>query len=140
MVRLVFRHFAAASTRVSPDFALLRLFSRFFRVLTHTLLLKQHARERSVAGACVYVCVCVCLKKPEGKSKNCVWYGVCVVWCCGVSKHKKTQETCGQLSKTRSSSLARYGQTWTSKRSENGHFLQRIVFTLPLGFADVFRP
>ena len=24
------------------------------------------------------------------------------------------------------------------KRSENGHFLRRIVFTFPLGFADVF--
>ena len=35
------------------------------------------------------------------------------------------------------------GTIWPSmdqKRSKNGHFSERIVFTLPLGFTDVFGP
>ena len=36
--------------------------------------------------------------------------------------------------------MARYGQLWTPKTSENHHFSRRIVFTLLMGFADVFRP
>ena len=46
----------------------------------------------------------------------------------------------GKIIKPRTPFLARYGHPWTEKRSENGHFSQRIVFTLPLGFADDFGP
>ena len=55
MVRLDFRHFAAATTRVLPDFALLKHISRVFRELTHMRLLKAHGRSPSVAGAHVRV-------------------------------------------------------------------------------------
>ena len=44
----------------------------------------------------------------------------------------------GKIVKTWSSFLARYGHPWTRKRFKIGHFPQRLVFTLPLGFADDF--
>ena len=75
-----------AFARVSPDFAFFRHISRFFRVLTHTLLLKPLARSRSVAradvcgcgGVCVCVRVCVCGKtlKTQRKQRE-----MRVVWC-----------------------------------------------------------
>ena len=73
MVRLVFRHLAAderfarrCRNEPSPEFPLTLPFfshsSRFFRVLTHTFLLKSLARSRSVARADVRVCVRVCVR------------------------------------------------------------------------------
>ena len=57
-----------------------------------------------------------------------------------VRKCKKITGNSGKIIKPRTPFLARYGHPWTEKRSENGHFSQRIVFTLPLGFADDFGP
>ena len=51
-------------------------------VLTHTLLLKPLARSRSVARADVRVCACGKTLKTTRNREKCVWYGVCVVWCC----------------------------------------------------------
>ena len=67
-----------------------------------------------------------------------VWC-VCVVWCCEV-KNVKNAGNNGKIVKTWSPFLARYGHPWTRKRSKIGHFPQRLVFTLPLGFADDFGP
>ena len=101
---------------------------------------------------CVRVCVCECvrcvlcacgktLKTTRNREKR-VWYGVCVcvVWCCEVRKCEKTQEITGQLSKHGLLFFARYGHPVDPKRSKIGHFSQRLVFTLPLGFADDFGP
>ena len=55
-----------------------------------------------------------------------------------VRKCKKNTRNIGKISKHGLPFLARYGHPWTEKRSENGHFPRRIVFTFPLGFADVF--
>ena len=57
-----------------------------------------------------------------------------------VSKYTKNTENIGKIIKTWSLFLARYGHPRTQKRSKIGHFPQRIVFTLPLGFADDFGP
>ena len=50
-------------------------------------------------------------------------------------KHKKHWENYQNM-------ISFFGTIWpprTEKRSENGHFPRRIVFTFPLGFADDFR-
>ena len=125
------------------------IFRWFFRVW---LLLKPLSRSRSVAGVhvCVRVCGCECVccavlcvwkntENPKEKPEKCVWY-VCVVWCCEVRKYTKNTRNIGTIHKTWSPFLARYGHPWTRKRSKIGHFSQRILFTLPLGFADDFRP
>ena len=49
----------------------------------------------------------------------------------------KNAGSIGNIVKTRSPFLARYGHPRTPKRSENGHFSQRLVLTVSLGFADV---
>ena len=162
MVRLVFRHFAAderfarpyrnePSPEIPPTLPFAGIFRKFFRVL---LLLKPLSRSRSVASVrvCVRVCDCECvccvlcacgktLKTTRNREK-CGWYGVCVcvVWCCEVRKCEKNARNNGKIVKTWSSFLARYGHPWTRKRSKIGHFPQRLVFTLPLGFADDFGP
>ena len=67
MVPLVFRHFAAASVRVLPDFALLRHPSRFFpRVMTHALT--QTTRKRTAGCRCM--CASVCVWKNTEKNKR----------------------------------------------------------------------
>ena len=79
MVRFVFRHFATASTRVSPDFALLRLFSRF-SACKHTCSYSYHTQDngRLLLHVWVYVHVCVVVM---------LLCCCCVVWlllCCCV--------------------------------------------------------
>ena len=158
MVALVFRHFAADERftcqhrhEPSPEILLTLPFSGIFRGFFRVfLLLKPLSRSRSVAGVhvCVRVCVCECvccvlcacgktLKTTRNREK-CVWYGVCVVWCCEVRKCEKNARNNGKIVKTWSPFLARYGHPWTRKRSKIGHFPQRLVFTLLLGFADDF--
>ena len=161
MVRLVFRHFAAderfarpyrnePSSEIPLTLPFSGIFRGFFRVL---LLLKPLSRSRSVAGVnvCVRVCVClwVCMlcavwvwKNTENHKKQremrVVWCVCCVVlW---GEKMWKNARNNGKLVKTWSPFLARYGHPWTRKRSQIGHFPQRLVFTLPLGFADDFGP
>ena len=56
-----------------------------------------------------------------------------------VVRNPKNTENIGKNVKTWSPFLARYGHQRTEKRSENGHFPRRIVFTFSLGFADDFR-
>ena len=68
-------------------------------MLTHTFLLKPLARSRSVARAEVRVCACGKTLKTIGNREKCVWYGVCIVWCCEVKKCDKTQEIKGKRSK-----------------------------------------
>ena len=74
---------------------------------------------------CVRVCVWKNTENLKENPEKCVWYG-CVVWCCEVRNTKKKRKT-----------------HWENchgppKWPENGHFSQRIVFTLSLGFTDVF--
>ena len=138
-----------AFVRDSPDFAFFRNISRVFPRVTLT----QTTLQITVSGRCSCVCACVCdcecvccvlcacgktLKTTRNREK-CVWYGVCVVWCCEVRKCENARNN-GKIVKTWSSFLARYGHPWTRKRSKIGHFPQRLVFTLPLGFADDFGP
>ena len=59
MFRLVFRHFAAASTRVSPDFAQFKHNFTFFRVLTQMLPLARTTRKITVSDKCSCACVYV---------------------------------------------------------------------------------
>ena len=44
----------------------------------------------------------------------------------------------GEIVKTRTQCLARYDHQWTKKKSQNGHFSQRMIFAFTLGFVDVF--
>ena len=48
----------------------------------------------------------------------------------------KHLETCQY---TETPFLAGYGQPWTQKRSENGHFSQRVVFFSFSTFTNIFR-
>ena len=117
MVRLVCRHFAADERFARqyrheplPEFLLSCLFQAFSRVFPRVVL-KPLSGSRSVAGVhvCVRVCLCIvyvvrccaCGKtlKTKGNREKCVWYGVCVVWCCEVRNTQKTRETLGKLSK-----------------------------------------
>ena len=55
------------------------------------------------------VCMCVCVRvwlcivektlKTRGNREKCVWYGVCVVWCCEVRKYTKNTRSIGNMSK-----------------------------------------
>ena len=120
MVRLVCRHFAADERFARqyrheplPEIPLTLPFSSIFRGFFRALLLlKPLSRSRSVAGVhvCVRVCGCECVYvvrccacgktlKTGGNREKCVWYGVCVAWCCEVREYTKTRETLGKLSK-----------------------------------------
>ena len=138
--------------RDSPDVAFFRHF-RWVFPRVHTYALTQTTRKTTVSGVCMCVCVCVVVYcvccavlcvwktlKTRGNRKKCVWYGVCVVWCCEVRKYTRITGNIGKIHKTWSLFLARYDHPRTEKRSKIGHFPQRIVFTFPLGFADDFGP
>ena len=93
MVPLVFRHFAATSIRVLPDFAPLSLFVTVFRVLlTLLLFLAQTTRKITVDCKCmcarVYMCEWKTLKTPRKNQRNA--YGMGVL--CGVRKFKKKKQ------------------------------------------------
>ena len=139
---------ARALARVSPDFAFFRHFPGFFRVW---LLLKPLSRSRSVAG--VHVCVrvwlcivyvvrcCACGKtlKTRGNREKCVWYGVCVVWCCEVRKYTKTLETLGKFTKH---GLI-FGTIWPSvdpKKVQNWPFSPTHCFYVSPGICRRFWP
>ena len=104
MVPLVFRHFAAAFARVSPDFALLQAyFTVFPRVDTYALT--QTTRKITVVCRCVCACVCVrvcgkTLKNQRNKPKNGqTWtrrqaQNVVKKSRENIQKHKKQWETC----------------------------------------------
>ena len=89
---------------------------------------------------CTYLCIhlhCACKfhikkhRKPK-KEEKCVCYGCvlcCVVWCC-VVRNTKMQEILGTLSKHGLRFWHDMVNHGPSKRSENGHFPRRIVFTL----------
>ena len=157
MVRLVFRHFAADERftcqhrhEPSPEIPLTLPFSGIFRGFSACYSYSNHSQDHGQWQVCMCVCVCVCdcvccvlcacgktLKTTRNREK-CVWYGVCFVRCCEVRKCEKHTRNIGKIVKTWSPSLARYGHPRTQKRSKIGHFPRRIVFTLPLGFADDF--
>ena len=160
MVRLVFSPLrrrrticpsvsARALARVSPDFAFFRHFPGFFRVWY-----SNHSQDHGQWQVCMCVCACVSVycvccavlcvwKNTENQRKQremrVVWC-VCVVWCCEVRKYTKNTRNIGKIIKPRSPFLARFGHPRTQKWSKIGHFFQRIVFTLHLGFADDFGP
>ena len=131
MVRFVFRHFAEderfarrSRNEPSPEIPLTYSYS-------------NHSQDHGQWQVCMCVCACV------------VVYCVCCVLCCAlflekygfkvVRKCKKITGNIGKIIKPRTPFLARFGHPRTEKRSENGLFPQRIVFTFPLGFADDFR-
>ena len=84
------------------------------------------------------MCACGKTLKTSGNREKYVWYGVCVVWCCEVRKCEKNARNNDKIVKTRTPFLGT--KRWTPTKSENGHFPLRLVFTLPLGFADDFGP
>ena len=156
MVRLVCRHFAADERfarqhchEPSPGIPLTLPFSVIFQGFSACYSYSNHSQDHGQWQVCVRVRVgaCgmgvrVCMKKhwkpEENRETRVVW--VCVL--CGVARweiHKNTRNI-GKNVKTWSPSLARYGHPRTQKRSNIGHFPQRIVFTFPLGFADDFGP
>ena len=79
----------------------------------------------TVSGRCACVCVRVCLcivyvvrccacgktLKTRGNREKCVWYGVCVVWCCEVrntQKHEKHWKKSQNM-------VSFFGTVWPSK-------------------------
>ena len=89
----------------------------------------------------VYVVCCVRVEKhskPRETERN-VCGMVCVVWCCEVRKCENARNN-GKIVKTWSSFLARYGHSWTRKKSKIGHFSQRIVLHISPGIGRRFRP
>ena len=130
MVRLVCRHFAADErfarryrNEHSPEFPLTLPFSGIFQGFsacgTQTTLKITVSGRCACVCVCVYVCIvyvvrcCACGKtlKTRGNREKCVWYGVCVVWCCEVIKYTKTRETLGKITKHG----LFFGTVWPSK-------------------------
>ena len=105
MVRLVFRHFAADErlarpyrNEPSPGIPLTLPFSGIFRGFSACSNLRSYlkplSRSRSVAGVCVCVQVCACVRvkkhwKTYRKTEKCVWYR-CVL--CGVARWEKAKK------------------------------------------------
>ena len=111
MVRLVCRHFAADERfarqyRHEPlsEFPLTLPFSGIFQGFSACGSYSNHSQDHGQWQVCCVCCACVVVYcgetlKTRGNREKCVWYGVCVVWCCEVRKCEKTQEITGKLSK-----------------------------------------
>ena len=135
MVRVVFRHFAAASTRVSPDFALLRHISRFFRVLTQTFTSRTQTTHKITVGCrcmCACVCTCVCgktLKEPRNNPEHgqswTIKQGQNMVKEVAIKNSKNKKH--GKCVTTRTPFLARYGHPRTPKTVQ-----KKVIFPYAL--------
>ena len=115
MVRLVCRHFAADERfarqhchEPSTEILLTLPFSGIFAGFSACYSYSNHSQDHGQWQVCMCVCVCECvccvlcacgktLKTTRNREK-CVWYGVCVVWCCEVRKCRKSRETLGKMS------------------------------------------
>ena len=87
-----------------PEFLLTLPFSGIFQGFSACGSYSNHSQDHGQCQVCCVCCACVvvyCGKtlKTRGNREKCVWYGVCVVWCCEVRKYTKTREPLGNFTK-----------------------------------------